>query len=118
MFDDDDETEEEKGPLKPLMLAHYELQNNSYIRTTRIGEIAGTIMPLNERYVVGLYDHPKVFDMFTGEIVHRLPEIKTGRQEGAIFGVSTAPPMAFDPERQRFAVVTEAGVVVVQYRIA
>ncbi len=113
VYDDEDEEE----VLGPLMLAHYDLKQQAYIRTVTVGEMVGTIFPLSERYVVGLYDHPKVFDLFTGQIVHRLPELPTGKQEDVLSGARTVPPMAFDPARQRIAVRTETGIVVVQYRI-
>lgn len=111
------EWEDRGDPLGPLMLAHYDLEKGSYTSMVSIGEIAGTIIPLTERYVVGLLDHPKVFDMVTGKIIHRIPELPTGKQEGVIFGASTVPPMAFDSEGHRIAVGDATGITVVQYRI-
>lgn len=81
-------------------------------------EPIGTIMPLGASLVVSFYEHPKVIDITTGQVIWRMPELKTGLQQGSIIPhISKPPPLALDPERQRFAVATDEGVTVVQFHL-
>lgn len=98
-----------------LRLALYDLEEKVYRTVVHVGEPTGTLMPLSDRYAIGFYDHPKIFDLITGHIVHRWPGLYTGKQESAIvFSGSDIPPLALDPANSRFAVADKDGITVVE----
>ena len=74
----------------------------------------GTIMPVGEHHVVGFYEHPRLFDLRTGAVVHSWPHLDSGTQTGCISGAHTVPPMALDMQNRRFAIASKSEVVAVQ----
>ncbi|MFD3164436.1 hypothetical protein [Herpetosiphon sp. NSE202] len=97
-------------------IGYYDLENRQFRATVQAQEIVGTAMALSERYVVGFFDHPKVFDCTTGKVVQRWPELATGRQTHSMIGRldQALPPTAFDSANQRFAVADEKGITVIE----
>lgn len=96
-----------------LRLALYDLKEKVYRTVVHVGEPTGTLMPLSDRYVIGFYDHPKIFDLITGHIIHRWPDLYTGKQDNA-FSKAQIPPLALDPANGRFAVADKDGITVVK----
>ncbi|HEX2513603.1 MAG TPA: hypothetical protein VH257_02795 [Chloroflexota bacterium] len=86
----------------------------TFLSQVTVSERLGTLMAL-DGYVVGFYDHPKLVDVRTGEVVARWPDLRTGRQAGSIIrGQGPLPPLALDPPRRRFAVAGPEHITVVQ----
>jgi len=56
------------------------------------------MMPLSERYLIGFYKHPKLFDCTTGKIIQRWPQLNTGTQTSSLLMKPELipPPFAFD----------------------
>lgn len=105
--------------LSPLALGLWNLTTNRWEHRVSITEDAGTLMPIGERYAIGFYGCPKLFDLTSGEIVQRWPELQTGRQLSSIIhhlkSEDLPPPMAFDPQNKRFAVVLGKQITVIQF---
>lgn len=97
-------------------IGYYDLLNRQFRATVEAEEIVGTAMALSERYVVGFYDHPKLFDCTTGKVVQRWPDLATGRQTHSMIGRldQAIPPIAFDQTNQRFAVADAEGITVIE----
>ena len=101
--------------LHPNSLAVWDLKANRLVSQVGIAEPAGTLLPIDSRHVVGFHEHPKLFDLQTGEVVSRLPHLPTGQQTSSIIHhLDPIPPLALDPQRRRFAVATATDVRVVQ----
>jgi hypothetical protein len=80
----------------------------------RVTETVGTIMPLGE-FVVGFYEHPKLIELSTGKILYRWEELSTGKQNSSIIrNLDAIPPIALDPARKRFAVVSSETITVIE----
>lgn len=88
--------------------------------TTSISEVCpqakiGTIGLLGKHHVVGFYEHPRVFDLRTGAVIHEWPDLQTGRQcSSVIWHIDAPPPIAVDAKNARFAVADKAAITVVQ----
>jgi hypothetical protein len=109
------ETAEPDAPaLRPGMVAVLDLAAGSTRSLAQLEETAGTLLPVGGGQVVGFFDHPKVIDLATGRVVHRWPDLKTGRQLSSIIHhVGPLPPLALDPVRRRFAVASDKTVTVI-----
>ena len=104
----------ESTPRDPL-LVQVGLKDLKVISATKLETIPGTIFSLSEQFILGLYDHPKLFDVRTGKVVASWPEFKTGKQDSSIIHhIEGIAPFAVDPERKRFAVADEAKITVIE----
>ncbi len=102
--------------LRPNALAVWELVDKRFLSQVTVPEPVGSMMALSSRFVLGVYEHPKVFDLNSGEIVWRLPDVNTGKQASSIIHhLESIPPIAMDPVNSRLAVATESDVVVVSF---
>lgn len=74
----------------------------------------GSMVAFHDR-ILGLFEHPKLIDPFTGELLAEWPEIASGRQEGSIVRHLDPRPPAFagDQLHNRFAVADHEDVIVV-----
>lgn len=79
------------------------------------GAHLGTIHRFGE-WILALFDHPRVIDPVTGELVAAWLDIRTGEQIGSLLPAdgTAVPPIAVDSDRRRFAVADGEEIVVVQ----
>ena len=99
--------------LMPLSLGVFNLATRKLVSLVSVQEQAGTLHAFG-RYVLSLYDHPKLIDRATGEVTLRWPELRTGTQTSSILNPEDLPPpVAVDAERQRFAVADAHQVTVI-----
>ncbi|MCA0354641.1 MAG: hypothetical protein LCH85_21820 [Chloroflexi bacterium] len=117
--DDDESPENHEDPLfhsGPYSIGSYDLINRRYRSIVKAEEIVGTMMPLTERYLIGFYEHPKLFDCMTGKIIQRWTQLNTGTQTSSLLMKPELipPPIAFDQANQRFAVADAEGITVIE----
>src|SRR5262245_18625292 len=92
----------------------YDLGSNCLVSQASLEEPAGRIMPLGS-FVVGFYRYPRLIDLATGRIVQRWPELTTGEQNSSIvLDDKKLPPIALDPDNNRFAVASPECVTIIQ----
>lgn len=115
MGDKDDDPLSKSGSHS---IAYYDLATRQYLSIVRAEETVGKFMPIGSQYLVGFYDHPKLFDRTTGAIVHRWPELKTSQQTSSIqLEDSDVPPCAMDNTHNRFAVATADSITVIEIEV-
>jgi hypothetical protein len=103
------ETEEETPRL-----GVYSIQANAVLTSCPLNSPAGTLMPLGD-VAVSFYETPKLLDVATGNVMHRWPELSTGRQNSSIiYHLDRVHPIALDPLNRRFAVADSEKITVVQ----
>lgn len=96
-------------------LVRIDLRVRKTISFTPLKGIPGTMTAIGPDYVLGFYDHPKLFDATSGEIVVSWPELKTGRQDSSIIHhIEAIPPFAVDAQKKRFAVADQASITVIE----
>ena len=63
------------------------------------------MIPLNENFVLDLYEHPKMIDLNSGKITQRFEDINSGKQELAIVHqIDKISPIAIDMKNNRIAI--------------
>lgn len=78
-------------------------------------EPLGTLMPLGDHLVVSFFNHPKVFDLRNGALIHEWPNLHSGKQESSILrGIDPLPPLALDPKHGRFALAQDQHIHVIE----
>jgi hypothetical protein len=95
-------------------LGSYNIQANAILTSCVLDFPAGTLMPLGD-VAVSFYESPKLLELATGKVLHRWPELSTGRQNSSIVSdIDRVPPIALDPLNRRFAVADSEAITVVQ----
>jgi hypothetical protein len=76
----------------------------------------GTVMAVGHHHLLSLWDHPKLIDVGTGELIRSWPAIQTGKQVSSIM-ISTpkVPPAVLDVMGRRFAVADDTGITVLEF---
>lgn len=112
-FDEGEPEEERRSPMRPGTFGVVDLAAKKLTRTIPIPTKIGTMFALDDKHVLGVYEHPKVVNIESGEVVESWPELKTGKQMSSILQNSEPiPPMAFDKENRRFAVAQDKTIKV------
>ena len=111
---DGEPIDDDPNALGPGQLGRWSLRDTHWETRVTLAEPAGILMPMGA-HAIGFYEHPKLIDTRTGQIVHRWPEISSGSQNSSIvWGIDKVPPIALDPAQRRFAVAGEESITVVQ----
>ncbi len=118
-YDPEEVEEDEQALLEPGVLAVYDVREHRHRSYARLEEPAGMLMPVGEDFVIAFYEHPKLIEVATGKVVMRWPDIESGTQNSSIIGRNTTlPPIALDPQHQRFAVASPEAITVIELRPA
>ncbi len=113
-FDEDEPEENRHLLLRPGNIGVFDLQAKSWRSVVLTTAEIGTMFALDEKHVLSVYDHPKVVDVATGEVVQQWPELKTSKQSSSIIRhIDPIPPMAFDKTNRRFAVAEDKTIRVI-----
>ena len=92
----------------------YDVEKRTVLSKSKLNENAGNLMAVDEKYVVGFYEYPKLINLRTGEILKEWKEISSGKQNSSINVQNEKyPPTAIDIERKRFAIADENFIHVV-----
>lgn len=103
----------ETDALHPKQLGVWSLTERRWESRVEVKEPTGAIMPWKD-WIVSFYDHPKLIELKTGQVVHRWDRIYSGKQVGPInLGNPPPPPMAIDWHLGRFAVSDSTQITVV-----
>lgn len=102
------EENDPEGPddLAPTMLARWSTTTRTFVWRHRLDLPAGDVVPLAGDFLA-LYDHPRLYDGATGDLLQEWPDLPTGHAEGPIVwskSFSGAARVAVDEIRRRFAV--------------
>ena len=102
-------------------IARWSIREDRWVVRIPITEEAGILMPLGS-HVVAFYDHPRLVDLSTGEVVGHWRHLRTGRQRAGwsvvpCQGADRTPPLALDPANRRFAVATDGGVTALRFQL-
>jgi len=100
--------------VAPDHVAVFDLQRGERLGHVRFPRPVGEMMVFDDR-VIGFYEHPRMYQLQTGELIAEWPDLPTGRQNGCIISDEDGPvvPIARDPVRRRFAVAAQGRIVVI-----
>lgn len=74
----------------------------------------GTMMALGKHFVLGLYEHPRLFNIQTGEVLLEWPDIRSGRQYSSLPS-DDIPPIALDALNRRCAIFCDDAIHVLHF---
>lgn len=112
--DEDDYSYVENPSFRPGSLGVFNLRTDAFESITKAEETVGNMLWLGDGLVVGFFQTPRVFDVTTGRIVYKWPEIASGSQSSSIINhLGPLPIIECDPIKRRFAVASERGIDVV-----
>jgi len=110
--DDEDEENEQTNAYK---LALWKIGEDDYQYEISCDKPLGTLFPLTTQYVVSFYQHPRLWDLVNGKLIHEWKDIAPGHQSSSIIWDYVPPPIALDAKNKRFAVANEEEIVVVSF---
>lgn len=107
---------EGRALFRPGNLGVFNLKSAEFETVAQVDEPVGTMMWLDEHRVVGFYENPKVFDVRTGKVIFRWPDIATSKQLGSINSqLPSISAIAVDRNKKRFAVGSAERISVVEF---
>ena len=109
--DDDDKSDHRPGKNQ---IAIWKIGASSCSGSVALAHPPGTIMPISDRYVVSLFEHPRLIDVREGVTVHAWGDIDSGKQISSVTWDSLPPPIALDAKNARFAVAQEKTIRIIQ----
>lgn len=112
--DDDDESDLIPGKNA---IGIWKIGSSSYETAMCLEHPPGTMMPLNHRFIVTFYGHPRLYDLEKQQLVHEWLNIDSGIQRSNITFDKLPPPLALDAKNARFAVADQYKVTMIQIDI-
>jgi hypothetical protein len=104
------------NPISAIEIRTFDLRVSSTPKIVHCEGRLGTVMPVGSKYLLGLYKHPRLIELATGEQIQSWPDIPSGLQtSGILKDPIEVPPIALDPARQRCAVADSEGITVLQF---
>ncbi len=101
----DEEALNDKVNLNPKQLGLFSIKQNAFIKKVNTEIKLGIQIPIDENFVIDLYEHPKLIDLNSGEIIQIFEDINSGKQNSAIIHhINGIPPIAIDRLNKRIAI--------------
>jgi len=99
-------------------IALWSLESNDYIASISCNSPIGELLPIDQRYVVSFYKHPRLWDMNKKIMVHEWSDINSGTKRNSFapaYNEQPYPPLAIDHIKKRFAVADRENIYVVEF---
>ncbi len=104
--------------LQSGQLALFSIEKNKFLKKNNIQHTPGTLIPLNERYVMDLYEYPKLLDMDSGQVIEKFEDINSGKQDLAIMHhIDMVPPVAFDRFNKQLAIANGNKIELLKFNL-
>jgi hypothetical protein len=117
--DDDPDADPDSPPdLSPrkIEIRVYDLVTRATPLVRYPTEQVGNMMDVGHDHVLGLYHHPKLISLATGQVAQEWPHIRSGTQLSSIVANGIAsPPIAFDSTSRQCAIAYDAKISVLQF---
>ena len=113
------EPNDPEGPddLAPNILARWSITDRRFIWKRHLPQTAGDLLPLGDG-ILGLYQHPRLYDTCTGELAYEWPDLPTGTADSSIVWDKTfsgPARIAVDERKNRFAVTDGQRITVITW---
>lgn len=112
----DEEALNDKVNLQSNQIGLYVISENRFKKKVQLDQKSGTLIPINEDFVIDLYDYPKLINLNTGKIIQEFKDINSGQQNSSIIHhIEPVPPMAFDRTNKRLAIANGQKIEVLTF---
>ena len=85
-------------------VAIWTIGNKTFDSVSHFQQPMGVLMPIDDRYVVDLFEHPKLIDLKTGETLETWETIDSGKEQSCISVGKDPPAVAINAAGKRLAV--------------
>ena len=109
---------EKPDDLAPNMMARWSTTQRRFTWRRQLQQTAGDLVAIADGVVLSLYEHPRLYDAGTGELMYAWPDLRTGDAAGSIVPsrpVSGPARIAVDDRNHRFAVTDGDNIIVVSW---
>lgn len=94
----------------------YDVETQEVLTKAKLSEIAGNLMAIDENFVLGFYENPKLINIANGEIKEKWTEIKSVKQNSCIKGQEEKfPIIAKDVAKNRVAIADKDFIHVLEF---
>ncbi len=112
----DDEDLNDKINLNSKQLGIFSIKQNAFVKKINVDFKLGTQIPIDENFVIDLYEYPKLIDLNSGEIKQRFKDINSGKQDLAIIHhIDCVPPIAIDRLNKRIAIANRNKIELLEF---
>lgn len=110
--------DEEEDYEESRYLSLIDLEKREPLSTVRAEEPLGTMFAVGNNHVLGLFQHPKLIEVSTGQLTWSWPEVSSGHQASSIMHhIDEVPSHAMHATESMFAIYNAAqqGIIVWQF---
>lgn len=94
-------------------LAVVDVRCRAVVQSVPLAHPPGIMMPIGLDEVVTFYEHPRLYRLSDGQLLHEWPDLETGKLTGSIqHHLPAPPPLAIDARGMRFAVAQSDAIAV------
>jgi len=106
------EVEDAEGSFGQLAI--WNIETDEVTNRICVKEAFGNVFSIDEEKCWDVYDYPKIIDLNTGEIIDKIEEIDSGKQDSSIMYKDIAR-IAFDRSTKQLAIATGDAIEIVKY---
>ena len=96
-------------------VAIWEIGSKSFDSVYHFQQPMGVLMPINDRYIVDLFEHPKLIDLQTAETVETWDSIDSGKEVSCLTSRKSYPAVALDTVRKRLAIHNNERIDILEF---
>ncbi|MEM9718908.1 MAG: hypothetical protein AAGA10_06665 [Bacteroidota bacterium] len=95
----------------------YSLSQGKILKKITVDYPLGRIVPIDENFVIDLFEYPKLIELNTGKIKQKFEGIFSGHQNSAIIHhLEKIPPIAIDRTNRRIAIGSDTGIELLELK--
>ncbi len=96
-------------------IAIWNIGSETFDSVSHFHQSMGVLMPINERYVIDLFEHPKLIDLQTSETLETWESIDSGKEASCLSVRSASPAVAIDAVGKRLAVHSNERIDILKF---
>ena len=97
-------------------IAIWKIGSKSFDSVSHFQQPMGVLMPINERYVVDLFEHPKLIDLHSGETLETWESIDSGKETSCLSLRKNSSAVAIDAVGKRLAIHSNERIDILKFR--
>ena len=101
---DEDPLDEDEFTLPPSHVGIYNIEQNRFETMWKQPERLGKLIPINNGFAWDLFEHPKILNLKTGQVIASIPNINSGKQNSSIIHHLDLPYHSISSDRTKLAI--------------
>ncbi len=96
-------------------VAIWKIGSESFDSVCHFQQPMGVLMPIDDRFVVDLYEHPKLIDLESGDTLETWDSIDSGKEASCLTSRKSYPAVALDTAGKRLAVHNNKRIDILEF---